>query len=193
MSRKIILSIVGVLAAVFYLSSVAIAAGPNTDPRCVGLTGAAFGLCQAATAVGCDDPATQNPGCASIEDNFTQMTGENPPWLAPLCPCSEYYQKFVATSWGQKYEDGDCTVYVNQVPPIYVIAWHLAVEDAATGSYYTLRAGAGVGGPSTCSADSDYLDPPVTLEIEDAEVFSCFDEIEGIASMWQVPCYKQAQ
>jgi hypothetical protein len=62
-------------------------AGPNTDPRCDGLSGAAYGMCTAAIAVGCDDKTATNPGCDTIEEKFTQVTGETPPWTLPPCPC----------------------------------------------------------------------------------------------------------
>ena len=64
----------------------AVAGRPAEDPRCHGLSGAAFGMCAAAIAVGCDDPATTKPGCVTIEENFTQITGEEPPWTV-ACPC----------------------------------------------------------------------------------------------------------
>lgn len=64
----------------------AVAGSPAEDPRCHGLSGAAFGMCAAAIAVGCDDPATPKPGCEKIAENFTQITGKEPPWEVS-CPC----------------------------------------------------------------------------------------------------------
>jgi hypothetical protein len=63
----------------------AVAGNPDADPRCEGLSGAAFGLCTAAVSVGCDDPEVTNPGCSSVADNFIKITGNPPPWTEPLC------------------------------------------------------------------------------------------------------------
>jgi hypothetical protein len=59
----------------------------NSDPMCEGLRGAAFGLCTAALAVGCDDPALgcDSSACAHLEDNFRRTTGDEPPWTQPGC------------------------------------------------------------------------------------------------------------
>ena len=61
----------------------------NADPICAELTGAAYGQCTAAVAVGCDGSATQPAGCVKIAENFTRLTGATPPWELPTvsCPC----------------------------------------------------------------------------------------------------------
>ena len=46
----------------FFITGSAVAANPNADPRCAGLSGAAFGLCNAATSMGCDDPESAPKG-----------------------------------------------------------------------------------------------------------------------------------
>ena len=46
---------------------------------CDGLRGAAFGLCRAGVAVGCDVDDTQS-SCDQIAAQFEQITGEQPPW-----------------------------------------------------------------------------------------------------------------
>ena len=59
----------------------------SADPICKGLTGAAFGQCQSAVAVGCDGTETQSKGCARIQENFEKIVGEEPPWKVGTCPC----------------------------------------------------------------------------------------------------------
>lgn len=64
------------------LSSIA-----SADP-CVGLTGNAFGLCNAATTEGnaCDvDSSTKS--CTRLAARYEQLTGQTPPWLAPVIVC----------------------------------------------------------------------------------------------------------
>ena len=73
------------LVCLSFISGAVLAANPNIDPRCEGLTGAAFGLCNAATSMNCDDPQSAPNGCDRVADNFTQMTGETPPWTAYGC------------------------------------------------------------------------------------------------------------
>ena len=57
----------------------------NSDPECEGLTGAALGLCNAAIALGCNQPDSTNPGCDKVADNFKRITGDEPPWIQPHC------------------------------------------------------------------------------------------------------------
>ena len=54
---------------------------------CAGLTGPALGLCTAAVNVGCDASATQPQGCVRIAEEFTQLTGQAPPWGSGHCLC----------------------------------------------------------------------------------------------------------
>lgn len=65
------------------LSGVALA----QETVCAGLTGPALGLCTAAVNVGCDASATQPQGCARIAEEFTQLTGQAPPWGSGDCLC----------------------------------------------------------------------------------------------------------
>lgn len=61
-------------------------ANGHVDPRCEGLTGAAYGMCSAAVSVGCDDPDSQNGGCTTLVEKYTQITGEKAPWIeAKVC------------------------------------------------------------------------------------------------------------
>jgi len=75
-------------------------AGPNDDPRCEGLSGAAFGMCASAIAIGCDDPNVQISGCDKITENYTKITGAPPPWDCQLTidPSDQYYERFEGIS-----------------------------------------------------------------------------------------------
>ena len=74
----------------------AIAGGPQGDPRCEGLSGAAYGLCSAAVAIGCDDTTISDSGCNKIGENFIQVTGSPPPWECQLTvdPTDQLYDLF---------------------------------------------------------------------------------------------------
>jgi len=86
------------------------------DPRCVGLSGAAYGLCSAAVAIPCDGAPKQPRGCARIAARFQEITGDPPPWLARLCSSNtdctvtEYCVKPIGDCLG----DGRC---VTRPPP----------------------------------------------------------------------------
>jgi hypothetical protein len=80
--RKLLLVII--LCIIHGLSTNAFAEGPKDDPNCEGLTGAAFGLCASAAALGCDDSTTKL-GCEKIDETYFTITGDIPPWSA--CPC----------------------------------------------------------------------------------------------------------
>ncbi|NND44130.1 MAG: hypothetical protein HKN58_02315 [Xanthomonadales bacterium] len=57
---------------------------------CEGKSGAAWGLCRAGVAAGCADDSGNSRACREIEDQYTDVTGEVPPWDAPppaTCPC----------------------------------------------------------------------------------------------------------
>ena len=75
-----------VISLVLFIST-GVSANPNTDPLCEGLAGAAFGLCTAAVNLGCSAPETTNSGCDRVAEKFTQITGEEPPWIYtyPVC------------------------------------------------------------------------------------------------------------
>jgi hypothetical protein len=79
------ISAAALVAASLLLAAGTAAANPNADPRCASLSGAAYGLCIAALAVGCDDPETEKRSCAKLAANFRRITGEEPPWTEPVC------------------------------------------------------------------------------------------------------------
>jgi hypothetical protein len=97
-------------AALIVIGVGAGAAGPNGDPRCEGLSGAAYGMCSAAIALGCDDPETVGPGCEQVENNFTNITGETPPWTEVVCSgnadCAS--DEYCETPIGRCSDDGVC-------------------------------------------------------------------------------------
>ena len=76
--------LIGAGILVFAGASISVATA-GQDPRCVGLSGAAFGLCTAAVNVGCDDEENRKNGCDKIEEKFQRITGEAPPWTIPTC------------------------------------------------------------------------------------------------------------
>ena len=79
MKRKILFSLL--VISMFYANST------FADP-CEGLSGNAFGLCNAATSLGneCDvDPSKIS--CTRLAARYEQLTGQTPPWLVTItCP-----------------------------------------------------------------------------------------------------------
>lgn len=162
MSRRIVL-VLGLFSAAIYfigIASYAEAQKPNTDPRCKGLTGAAYGMCVSAIAIGCDDPENAPQGCTQIEDNFTQITGESPPWVS-LCPEASYYKMvvdYLLQQGASFFNGGSCIIDLNG-PPFYSTWVEVYGTDGSRnlinvvpngGDYYTfgsLSPGAGIPSP----------------------------------------------
>ncbi len=59
------------------------AAPPDTSV-CDGQKGAAWGLCRAGVAIGCDVDSSQN-GCTSVAEQFEKVAGSPPPWEIIRC------------------------------------------------------------------------------------------------------------
>jgi len=99
----------------------------SADPICKGLTGAAFGQCQAASAVGCDGTETQPKGCSRIEENFKKIVGQVPPWKLGSCPCGtvDAYTEIIKADLGAGFK------------PVGEIRDH---EEIGSGNPYTIIA-----------------------------------------------------
>lgn len=55
--------------------------GQSSDSTiCDGLKGAAYGLCKAGTAIGCDTDSGDAASCAAIAENYSRVTGSEAPW-----------------------------------------------------------------------------------------------------------------
>ena len=83
------LSIFVALCGLVFLSSGSARAAPPDFSLCDSLSGAAWGLCRGGVAAGCADGSGNMTTCSIIEENFSGVTGIDPPWVAPLpvCPC----------------------------------------------------------------------------------------------------------
>jgi len=93
------------------------------SPICAGLTGAAFGQCTAAVAVGCDGSIDQPNGCARIEKNFTRLSGESAPWVLGTCAC---------------YTLEEVTEVIERQTPEYPIYWQLELLDEKQNNTFRL-------------------------------------------------------
>jgi len=101
--------------AVLYTPDVA---ADSDLPHCAGSTGAAYGLCLAATHLGCGTEAETNPqACSRIEENYLRITGSMPTWLV-TCPCfdSELIQ--------QQGEITQCEIQTSAIPDGGSFAWN---------------------------------------------------------------------
>ena len=80
------LVLLGALVCLFGISVSVAVADKHDDPRCLGLKGAALGMCSAAVAVGCDSPDAKKGGCEKLEEKYIEITGEKkPPWELTVC------------------------------------------------------------------------------------------------------------
>ena len=102
------------ICVIIVLSFTHDASAQNADPICAGLTGAAFGQCTAALAVGCDGSATQPTGCTKISENFTRLTGATPPWEPPTLPCSCFALNTVITDTEAHLASGQPMVWYRE-------------------------------------------------------------------------------
>jgi hypothetical protein len=172
--RKLYVCMIAVLfSGVFFLGIGDQAlANPNADPRCQGLSGAAFGMCAAAIAVGCDGE-TVAAGCERIEDNFTQITGEVPPWTPlPKCPCGDIatFKDILvdATGLGCTDEAGS----------------YLAIDtDKQVSAIFSFYPYQGVGNKQTCGFDNTSL-----YGLTDEEAQSCINELRTTIENLQITC-----
>jgi hypothetical protein len=164
----IVLSFI-VISTVFFPSQ-AVTATPVDNPQCDGLTGAAFGLCAAATAVGCDGSDTQAPGCTQIAEQFTQITGETPPWTLPPCPCGTA-NDFVAylDTGGGVQACGDVTRQYLEIKSIFTSVF----------SYYPGQ----FGSKQTCGFDNTSL-----YSLTNDEAQSCITELNSIITQYDLTC-----
>lgn len=151
--------------------------GKNAEATCEGFTGAAFGLCQAAYAVGCDDPNNQSPGCTKIETQFSNITGDTPPWSLPPCPCgtsSDFITIFNPYSVGELWcgnfisVDSESTSFFRMN---YNYPWINTNRQLDI---------------STCRVVSDSLH--ADLQISNDEAQSCNKEIKATAEHFGVVC-----
>lgn len=85
---KLLFSTVTTVIACAMLSIASPVLAQTSDEDCAGTMGAGFGLCTAASHLGCGTESEKNGNaCTKIEDNFVKITGEMPPWMVPACPC----------------------------------------------------------------------------------------------------------
>lgn len=83
---KYLLSTLTIALAFGMLMTAPLVLAQTSDEDCAATMGAGYGLCQAASHLGCGTDLEENTNaCTKIEDNFVTITGELPPWLkAPL-------------------------------------------------------------------------------------------------------------
>jgi hypothetical protein len=149
------------------------AADPNSDPRCAGLSGAAYGMCISAIAIGCDDPAATNPGCTKIEENFTRITGETPTWTLPPCPCGTA-ERFIV----HLQEQGGPISCTDEVDQLLSIATESYVSSVF--SFYPYQ---GLGQKQTCGTN-DTSENSVTND----EAKSCLIEVRSTIDKYGLKC-----
>lgn len=175
MARKSLLVLALLCAAVFgpVFTVNANAASPD-NPKCDALSGAAYGMCLSAYAIGCDDKVTANPGCATIASKFSQVTGQTPVWLLPPCPCGAAadFERYLSADGGAgsciDKVDAQIIVYGSSPTSFYHV-W--SMYPAYTGSTPTC----GFNGVSKIALTTD-------------EASSCIAELKSIISQNNLTC-----
>jgi hypothetical protein len=178
MSRRSVLVLVFLCVAIYGvgLAGYANAGGPADNPRCVGLKGAAYGMCVAAFATGCDDPATTKPGCATIEKKFTELTGETPPWTLPPCSCGTS-DEFI-TKLDRQGGAVSCTDQVNIMLSI----------DSSTVSKSVFSNYPGNGPYQQCCLKSDEGEICILAPSSDDNLRSCIIELRATIDHYDLTC-----
>lgn len=125
---------------------------------CSNSTGPGFGLCIAASHLGCGtDEEANAEACGSLERNYLKLTGDIPPWLF-MCPC-----------WDRALirEQGDitqCEIQSPNIPDGGAFAWD--------GGFGYTQGGSLAGGIASCGIgpiDNDIIIiSPITEEENDA-------------------------
>lgn len=73
-----------ILMTITAIGMLTVALPVMAQDACEGQIGAAYGLCTAASHLGCGTESEKNTdACVQIENSFLKNTGEIPPWLAP--------------------------------------------------------------------------------------------------------------
>jgi hypothetical protein len=166
------------LAGLVFVVSVGqvFAAGPGEDPRCYGLTGAAYGICSSAIATGCDTNIA-NMGCQTIADKFITITGQTPPWSTTLpdCPCgsSETFIKML-----YEYAKAETLFCYDE------LGFYVEMDSGPNiGLVFSFYPGQGKDIKQTCGFNNTSA-----YELSDAEAQSCVNELHKTADYFDLLC-----
>jgi hypothetical protein len=172
-------SLFAVLLVVGSVAQVFAAAKSGNDPRCDGLTGAAYGICTTAIATGCDTDI-DNMGCQTLADKFITITGEIPPWSTTLpdCPCgsSETFINRLYPFTKDQKTGLTLTCYDD-------LGFYLEMDYGAnTGLVFSFYPDQGKS-KQTCGFDNTSL-----YVLSDAEAQSCINELHKTADYFGLVC-----
>lgn len=120
-----IISLAGIVCLL--MINTPVLADAETYPACNGATGAAYGLCIAASHLKCGTEEEETTrACERIEENYLKLTGEIPPWLKN-CPC---WTTAILQSQGEFVRCGD---EFDDAPEITAFTYATAGEFGVTG------------------------------------------------------------
>ncbi len=150
---------------------------PAVETICDTEVGAAYGLCNAfCEAMDCETDAPQASAiaCDKVKGKYQQITGHEPPCLAPACPCIEQVPGFLAGANGPieaciDDSDGDKSI----------------VGLFADGGLFTSWA-ATEGGPAACGL-GEFSEQNLIL-ITEEELQACQDFLRAKAAAASVVC-----
>jgi hypothetical protein len=81
------------IVAVFFAGFAHSQGNPATNPICADLTGQVSSICIRAVAAGCTEDASSLT-CQTLEEQFTELTGEEPYWICPCFTSSEIDENY---------------------------------------------------------------------------------------------------
>ena len=154
--------------------------GLATPPQdlCSKFKGAAYGVCKAAIAIGCDTEA--KPECDQLYETFEQLTGETPFWGCPCGSSSDFIDKINADT---NVVELSCIQYAGTASANY-----LTIEDTINVPGLIFSFYPNSSPKQTCGshATSEY-------DLSNDEASSCIDSLLKVAKALNIECEKVSQ
>jgi hypothetical protein len=144
---------------------------PSVETVCDGLSGAAFGLCNAyCEAMDCDSPnhRASDTACEQVKSNYERHTGQPLP-CEVSCPCSQHFPLFAQLAEGSATVD-QCLQDTQVISVVTSDQMFALVNDGVT--------------PPYCSVN---LEPPF-LELTSQEATACEVLLHNAAAAQGVAC-----
>lgn len=169
------------------LTSLLLCSVAGADPAgpCDGLSGSAFGLCNAWHSAGClDEPDARN--CVRIEESYERQYGETPPWLEVSCPCWDGgADGVIALAWIAL--DAGLDIQCTTSDGIQLLEWaNLKLDPTRGGTFLEvgIQFGNEPANPNQCTradlngfAGWGSADPPQQAPLDDETVAACADDL----------------
>jgi len=151
------------------------------DPVCSDLVGAAYGLCLAAKSIGCDGSDKDSKGCDIIEVRYTEITGTEPEWTLPPCPCGSTVDFIDHVKLNSDGINISCLLETAESSGTQILSINtLRSDDRLVFSFLPSSEKAP---KRTCGFDNNSL-----KDIDSFEAQSCVNNIEETAAVFNITC-----